>query len=328
MRMRRREFIAGLGSAAAWPLAARAQQAGKLWRIGFIGGASRASTAELWPGIPQGLRELGYVEGRDFVIEWRYADGNYERYPAIAAELVQLKVDVIVLGTMSAVRAVQQATSTIPIVLANSTDPVGLGLVASLAHPGGQITGLATSQDDSVPKQLELLAAMVPNLSRVGFLFDPADPPNAPVLRNAQVAAHQAGLAFVQAAARNADEFDTAWQALIKERVGAVIVLPDAFFYLHRQRIAEAALAHRLPTMFSQNDYTEAGGLMSYGENLKDFYRRAGVFIDKIFKGAKPGDLPIEQPTRFNLVINRKVADVLGLAIPLHLYIFADKVIE
>jgi putative ABC transport system substrate-binding protein len=299
-----------------------------MWRIGFIGGASRESTANLWPGIPQGLRELGYTEGRDFIIEWRYADGDYTRYPTIAAELVQLNVDVIVLGTTSAVAAVQHATKTIPIVLAYSTDPVGLGLAASLAHPGGQITGLATSQDDSAPKQLELLAAMVPTLSRVGFLFDPGDPPSAPVLRNAQAAALQAGVKLVQVEARTPDELERACERLVAEQVGAVIVLPDAFFYLHRRRIAEAALAHRLPTMFGQSDYAEAGGLMSYGENLREFYRRAGRFMDKIFKGAKPADLPIEQPTRFNLVINRKVADALSLTIPPHLYVFADEVIE
>jgi putative ABC transport system substrate-binding protein len=239
-----------------------------------------------------------------------------------------LKVDVIVLGTTSAVGAVQQATKTIPIVLAYSTDPVGLGLVASLSHPGGQITGLATSQDDSVPKQLELLAAMVPALSRVGFLFDPGDPPSTPVLRNARAAARQAGVMLVEVEASVPEQLESAWEKFMAERVGAVIVLPDAFFYLHRRRIAEAALTHRLPTMYGQSDYARAGGLMSYGGDLREFYRRAGSFMGRISKGAKPADLPIEQPTRFHLVINRKIADALGLIIPSHLYIFADEVIE
>lgn len=288
------------------PLAARAQQAGKVWRIGFISGASRATVSEILDGFPQGMRELGYAEGKDFTIEWRFADGIYERFPGIAAELVRLKVDVIVLGTPAAVRPVQQATATIPIVMGYSTDPVGNGFVTNLARPGGHITGLASSLDDVIPKQMELLATAVPNLSRIGLLTNP----------------------LVSVEARDPGELDNAFATLISDRVGAVIVTSDGFFNSQRQRIVELALGGKLPTMFAQREYTQAGGLMSYGESLSEFFRRAASFVDKILKGAKPSDLPIEQPTLFKLVINRKTADALGVVIPPQLYIFADEVIE
>jgi putative tryptophan/tyrosine transport system substrate-binding protein len=305
--IKRREFITLLsGMAAMLPLAARAQQAGKVWRIGFISGASRATVSEILDGFPQGMRELGYAEGKDFTIEWRFADGIYERFPGIAAELVRLKVDVIVLGTPAAVRPVQQATATIPIVMGYSTDPVGNGFVTNLARPGGHITGLASSLDDVIPKQMELLATAVPNLSRIGLLTNP----------------------LVSVEARDPGELDNAFATLISDRVGAVIVTSDGFFNSQRQRIVELALGGKLPTMFAQREYTQAGGLMSYGESLSEFFRRAASFVDKILKGAKPSDLPIEQPTLFKLVINRKTADALGVVIPPQLYIFADEVIE
>jgi putative ABC transport system substrate-binding protein len=305
--IKRREFITLLsGMAAMLPLAARAQQAGKVWRIGFISGASRATVSEILDGFPQGMRELGYAEGKDFTIEWRFADGIYERFPGIAAELVRLKVDVIVLGTPAAVRPVQQATATIPIVMGYSTDPVGNGFVTNLARPGGHITGLASSLDDVIPKQMELLATAVPNLSRIGLLTNP----------------------LVSVEARDPGELDNAFATLISDRVGAVIVTSDGFFNSQRQRIVELALGGKLPTMFAQREYTQAGGLMSYGESLSEFFRRAASFVDKILKGAKPSDLPIEQPTLFKLVINRKTADALGVMIPPQLYIFADEVIE
>jgi putative tryptophan/tyrosine transport system substrate-binding protein len=330
--MRRREFILGLSvvaaSIATSPHISVAQRGNRPWRIGFIGGASRESTAELWPGIPQGLQELGYAEGKDYIIEWRYAHGNYDLFPSIAAELVELKVDVFVLGTPAAVRPVQKATSTIPIVLASSIDPVGNGFVASLAHPGGQITGLASMQDDYAPKQLELLAAVVPNLDRVGFLLNIEEDKSLTKLSQAQATARRVGIELVPIQARSFDELDRVWGTFVRERVNGVIVPSSALYYLYRQGIAQSALANHLPTMFDQNEYAEAGGLMSYGENLKEFYRRSGRFVDKIFKGAKPGDLPIEQPTRFELVINRKVADALGLTIPETLLATADEVIQ
>jgi len=326
--MRRRNFISLLGGAAAWPLTARAQQPGKVWRIGVISGASPASTAHILAGFPQGMRELGHVEGKDFVIEWRYVDGDYGRFPDVAADLVRLKVDAIMTGTPAALPALRQATSTIPIVMGYSTDPVGNGFVASLARPGGNITGLASSLDDIAPKQIELLATAVPSLTRVGFLSNPGNPNQPPVLRSARTAAEKAGVVLVAVEASTPGELEPAIASLIRERVGAAIVNSDGFFNSQRQRLVDLALAARLPTMFAQREYAAAGGLMSYGESLFEFFRRSASYVDKIIKGAKAADLPIEQPTRFNLVINRKTADALGITIPAQLYIFADEVIE
>jgi putative ABC transport system substrate-binding protein len=327
--MKRREFIMLLGGAATgWPLAARAQQASKAWRVGLLSGASREPTSTNYEGFLQGMRELGYMEGRDFIMEYRFADGKYERLPELAAELVRLRADVIVTGTSAAIRTLQRATNTIPIVLAYSTDPVGNGFVSSLARPGGNITGLTGSSDDTSPKQLELVTTVVPNASRIGLLINPASPTYANVRKGAQNAAQKVGLTLVSAEARNPEEIESGVALFKNEQVQAFIVAGDAVFFTHRQRIAELALSNRLPTIFPQREYTAAGGLMSYGENLSEFFRRAALFVDKILKGAKPGDLPIEQPTRFNLVINRKTADALGVTIPPQLYIFADEVIE
>ena len=327
--MKRRAFITLLGGAAvAWPLAAGAQQARKVWRIGFLSAVSRESSFRSYAALQQGMRELGYVEGNDFVIEWRSVEGKYERFPEIVGELVRLKLDVIVTGVTAALPALQRATSTIPIVMAYSTDPVGNGLVASLVRPGGNITGLAGSSDDSSPKQLELLTTVVPNVSRIGLLGNPDTETYSSVLKSAQDAAQKVGLLVVPIEARNPQEIEIAFAALAKERIPAVMVASDAIFFGQRQRIAELALNNHLPTMFSLREYAEAGGLMSYGENIADFFHHAAFYVDKIFKGAKAGDLPIEQPTRFNLVINRKTADALGLTIPPQLYIFADEVIE
>jgi len=327
-QLKRRDFFTLLGGAAAWPLAARAQQARKVWRIGFLSAVSRESSFRSYAALQQGMRELGYVEGNDFVIEWRSVEGKYERFPEIVGELVRLKLDVIVTGVTAALPALQRGTSTIPIVMAYSTDPVGNGLVASLVRPGGNITGLAGSSDDSSPKQLELLTTVVPNVSRIGLLGNPDTETYSSVLKSAQDAAQKVGLLVVPIEARNPQEIEIAFAALAKERIPAVMVASDAIFFGQRQRIAELALNNHLPTMFSLREYAEAGGLMSYGENIADFFHHAAFYVDKIFKGAKAGDLPIEQPTRFNLVINRKTADALGLTIPPQLYIFADEVIE
>ena len=327
-RLRRREFITLIGGAAAWPIAARAQQAGKVWRIGLLTGVPRETFSGLYAGFQQGMRELGYVEGNDFVSDWRSADGRYERLPDLAAELVRLKVDMLVTGLTPGIRALQQATSTIPIVMAYSTDPIGNGFVASLARPGGNITGLTGSSDDSAPKQLELLATVIPNAARIGLLGNPATPTYSAVLKAVQNTARKAGLAVVPMEAGNPQQIRKAFAAFAEERVQAVMVAGDAVFFSQRQQLAELAIINRLPTMFSQREYAVAGGLMSYSENLSDFFRRAASFVDKIIKGAKPGDLPIEQPTKFNLVINRTTADALGVTIPAQLYIFADEVIE
>jgi putative tryptophan/tyrosine transport system substrate-binding protein len=328
--MRRREFITLLrGAAMAWPLPARAQQPGKVWRIGFLSAQPRATSgSRLYAGFQQGMRELGYVEGQHFVSEWRSAEGKYERLPELAAELVRLKMDVLISGLTPGVRALQHATSTIPIVIAYSIDPVGNRLVDSLAHPGGNITGLAGSSDDSAPKQIELLAAVVANPSRIAFLGNPDSPTYSPVRKSAQDAAEKAGLFLIALEARNAEEIESALATSRKERAQGLLVGGDGVFFGQQQRLAQLALKNHLPTMFPQREYVEAGGLMSYGENLSEFFRRATSFVDKIIKGAKPRDLPIEQPTKFNLVINRKTADALGVAIPPQLYIFADEVIE
>lgn len=276
----------------------------------------------------QGMRDLGYVEGRDFVMETRFADGKYERFSDFAAELVRLQVDVIVTGTTAAIRALQRATTTIPIVLAYSTDPVGNGYVASLGRPGGNITGLSGSSDDTSPKQLELVTTVVPNVSHIGVLGNPASPTYTGVRKGAQNAAQKARLMVVPIEARDPQEIDNAFAAFGKERVQALIVAGDAVLFTQRRQIAKLALMNRLPSIFPKREYVEAGGLMSYGENLADFFRRAASFVDKIFKGANPGDLPIDQPTRFHLVVNRKTADAIGLVIPPPLYILADEVIE
>ena len=329
--MRRRELITLLGGAvAAWPFAARAQQLERMRRIGFLYASiplTQLGSEDLSRAFIQGMLELGYLEGKDFVVEWRSAAGQYKRLADLAAELARLKVDVIVTGSAAAVRPAQQATTTIPIVMAYSTDPVGNGFVASLARPGGNTTGLAGSSDDSAPKQLELLTTVMPRLSRVAILTNPHNPNSAAVIKSAQSAAEKVGLVVVPVEARSLEEIEDAFAA-IKQSIAAVVVGLDAVFFVHRQQLAQLALDNRLASMFPVRDYAAAGGLMSYGESLRDFYHRAASFVDKIFKGAKPSDLPIEQPTRFKLVINRKTADALGLTIPPQLYIFADEVIE
>jgi putative ABC transport system substrate-binding protein len=327
--MKRREFITLLGGAAAtWPLAARAQPSSKVWRIGFIFGSIPQGTVNLADGFRQGMRERGYSEGRDFIVEWRFAGGRYERFSEFAREFVQLKVDVIVLSTSVAVRPVQQSTTAIPIVMGYSIDPVGLGLVASLARPGGNTTGLASSLEDFVSKHLELLITAVPNLSRIGLLVNPNTPSHIPVVSSAVASSSTAGLEIVPEKARNLQEIEEGIVALSGKGVSALMVAPDPIFFALREKLAEFALRERLPTIFPQREYVTAGGLMSYGESLADFYRRAAVYVDKIFKGARPADLPIEQPTRFYLVINLRTAKALGLNIPETFLVRADEVIE
>ena len=329
MNNRRRLVIAFGAGALAAPLASWAQQ-GKVWRIGFISGAAPPASLETAPqgGFLQGMRELGYVEGRHFVMEWRFAEAKAERYVEFAAELARLKVDVVVTGAPQAVRPMQQAAPQIPIVMGISTDPVGSGFAASLARPGGNITGIASSLEDSSPKQLELLVAAVPKMVRLGLLTTSMSPAYAAVLKRIQVSAQQARLTLVTADARNGNELAAAFATLSKGRAQAVIVPSDVLFNLNRDKIAALAISHRLPSMFGVREYVEAGGLMSYGESFREFFRRAASYVDKIIKGAKPGDLPIEQPSRFYLTINRKTARALGITIPQSLLGRADEVIE
>jgi putative ABC transport system substrate-binding protein len=329
--MKRREFIALIGGAAASvPFAARAQQTGKVWRIGALSGAARPARLEASPygGFLQGLQELGYVEGRDFVVEWRFAEAKPERYAEFAAELVRLKVDIFLAAAPEAVRYFQKAGPQIPIVLALSTDPVGNGFAASLAQPGGNLTGLANSMDDSTPKQLELLAAAVPNLTRLGVLANSSSPNFASVAKSVTAATQTKGLSLVMADARAAEEFDSAFALLLHENVQAVMLASNVLFNLNRQRIAEFTTVNRLPSMFPIREYVEAGGLMSYGESFREFYRRSASYVDRIIKGAKAGDLPIEQPNRFYFTINLKTAKAIGLELPAALLLRADEVIE
>ena len=329
--MNRRKLLVavGLGVLVA-PLAAFAQQPGKVWRIGFLAPRSRPtpSDPDVYSAFPQGMRELGYVEGKIFVVEWRFADGKFERLPGLAAELVKMKVDVIVAAGTVATEAAQRATTTIPIVIAASLDPVGSGFVKSLARPGGNITGLSLATSDFSPKHLELLMTAMPKLSRVAVLVNPDNSAHPGVLKSVQAAAQKLGVQVLTVNARTPEDIERGIAMMRRERAEGVIVAADAFFILQRRQIAELALRHRLASIAANREHAEAGDLMSYGQNVADFYRRAATFVDKILKGAKPGDLPIEQPAIFELVINRKTAKTLGITIPQELLLRADKVIE
>ena len=312
--MRRREFIGLLGgTVAAWPLAARAQQPAKVRRIGIVVEGMRSAA---YDGFLQGMGEFGYVAGKDYLIEWRFADGRFLRILDLVGDFAKLNVDLIFLGSPAMVYPVRQATRTIPVVMGYSVDPVGNGFVPNLSHPGGNITGLASFGEEPSERQLELLATVVPNLSRVGLLQNPDSNNSSSILKSTQAAAQKTGLELVPVDARVAQDIDGAFQTLTRERVGALKVSSDRFFLTQQQQLADLALKYRLPSIFAERAYVEAGGLMSLGESLKDFYRRAAPFVDRIFKGARPGDLPIEQLSLFDLVINRKTAEELGVPLP------------
>ncbi len=330
MNNRRRLVIALGGSALAAPLGSFAQQKGKVWRVGFLSLRARPDSLDSEnPGaFRRGMRELGYVEGKNLVIEWRFADGNAERLPGFAAELVQLKVDVIVAGGTPDTSAAKSATTSIPIVMGNVADPVASGLIKSLARPGGNITGSTNFSGDIQAKHLEMLLGMMPKLSHVAVLVNPSNPAHATVLKNVEVAAQRVGVRMLPVEARTAPEIENAFSTMSRKNAGAVIVEPDGVFNLQRRQIADLAMKHRLPSIQLYREYAEAGGLMSYGPNNADGHRRAATYVDKIFKGAKPADLPVEQPMKLELVINGKTAKALGLTIPQSLVIMADKVIE
>jgi putative ABC transport system substrate-binding protein len=328
--MKRRVFLAGTGAALlASPLAAEAQPR-KVPRVGYLspGSPSDPGRQRRFEAFRQGLRELGYVEGQDIVIESRWAEGKYERYPALAADLVRLKVDVIVAVGGRASQDAQQATRTIPIVMSVTIDPLGTGLVASLARPGGNVTGLSLMASEVVGKQLELLKEVVPKVSRVALLWNPANPGSAPQLREAEASARVLGVRLQTLEARVPQEIDSAFAAMTKERAGALVVLTDAIFMNQRRQIAELAAAGRLPAVYGVREHAEAGGLIVYSANFLDLERRAAIYVDKILKGAKPADLPVEQSTKFELVINLKTAKTLGLTIPRSLLQRADEVIQ
>jgi putative tryptophan/tyrosine transport system substrate-binding protein len=325
--MRRRAFIALLGgAAAAWPFAARAQQAGKLPTIGFFG----PNTASAWrpwtAAFGQRLHELGWIEGRNLAIEYRWADARSERFAEITAEFVRLKVDVIVTGGNAAVAA-KQVSSVVPIVFALVDDPVSMGLIASLARPGGNITGLSIQATDLAGKRLELLREVVPGLHRLAIMAN-VDLPSAEMeMGGVQAAARTLGLEVVPARIRRAEDIAPAFEGL-KSRADALYVVGDALVITHRVRINTLALAVRLPTIYYFREYVEGGGLMSYGPNIPDLFRRAADYVDKILRGAKPGEIPVEQATKFDLVINLTTAKALGLTIPESFLVRADEVIE
>jgi len=278
----------------------------------------------------QGLRELGWVEGQNIVIDYRYAEGRFDRLPDLAAELVQLKVDIIVAVATQGVAAAKNATETIPIVMiSGSADPVGLGFIASLARPGGNVTGLSFSVGPEISgKQLELLKEIVPKVRRVAILSNPATPIQPRFLREVTLAAQSLAVQLQLLEGRGPNEFDGAFAAMAKERVGALLVVADSLFIFHRTRLADLAARSRLPAAYGVREHVEAGGLMSYGPSLRDLFRRGATYVDKILKGAKPADLPVEQPTQFELVINLKTAKALGLTIPQSLLQRADEVIQ
>jgi putative tryptophan/tyrosine transport system substrate-binding protein len=326
--VRRREFIAALGGAAAWPMVARAQQAsGKIFRIGFMGVQSSASMPERTEAFRAGLLNLGYEEGRDIVVEYRWADGRLDQLPIFAAELVRLNVDVIVTHAAPGILAAKQATAKIPIVMAVSGDAVALGLVSSIARPGGNVTGLTFFSPELAVKRLELLRESVPGLTEVGVLLNPANPINEPTVPAMEIAAQSLKLKVAQFAARGPDEFEDSFAAMAARRIGALVVLEDSMLIAQAQAIASLALQQRLPS----NGFTEfaiAGGLMAYGVNIPEMFRRAAAYVDKILKGAKPGDLPVEQPTKFETILNLKTANAIGFDVPTALLLRADEVIE
>jgi putative ABC transport system substrate-binding protein len=328
----RRAFIGTLaGGLLAAPLAPEAQQAAKVPRIGHLASGGDPSNL-LREAFLQGLRDLGYVEGRNVVIEYRSAEGKLERLPALAAELVALKVDVIVAaaGTVTALAA-RQATGTIPIVFIAAGDPVSAGLVTSLARPGGNLTGLSALSPELTSKWLELLKQTVPGVSRIAFLWQAGVTPERmerAILKEADVAARALGVKLQVVEARGPADIDKAFSEMTRARAGALTVFSTPMFSSERKRLVDLAAKNRLPTMYSFRGYVDAGGLMAYGPNLADLARRAATYVDKILKGAKPGDLPAEQPTKFELVINLKTAKALGLTIPQSLLGRADEVIQ
>ena len=324
--MRRREFIAFLGGATTWPLAARAQQTGKLPIVGYLGVTTAAAQNRVTSAFAQRMRELGWIEGRTVAIEYRWAEGRNERFTEIANEFVRLKVDVIVTSGPGAAAA-KQMTSLIPIVFDIALDPIGSGLVASLARPGGNVTGLSTQQADLAGKKIELLREVVPGLRRLAIMGNVGYSASVYEMNEAQAAARKLGLEVTTSEIRRIDDIAPALEAL-RQRADALYLCPDPLMGTNRTRINILAVGARLPTMHAVREYVEAGGLISYGPDMRDQFRRVADIVDKILRGAKPADIPVEQPTKFALVINLTTAKALGLKIPESLLLRADEVIE
>ena len=332
--MRRREFIALLGGATtaslAWALAVRAQQERNLARIGLLSPFSPPAAALWHEAFRRGLRDLGWVEGKNISIEYRYADGRPDVLPDLAADLVRLNVDIIVASVSTDALAAKHATTTIPIVMASAGDPVASGLVESLAQPGGNITGLSQIAPELAGKRLQLLKEMLPMLSRVAVLWNSQNTGASSALtwREIQLPARELGLQLHSLEVRSSHDFDEAFGDATAARVGALIITPDPLFATNVKRLAELAASSRLPSIFHLREFADSGGLVSYGIDRSDQFRRAAAYVDKILKGTKPADLPIEQPTRFELIINIRTAQTLGLQIPPTLLARADEVIE
>jgi putative ABC transport system substrate-binding protein len=326
----RRRFLYAAGGFAITPLFAFGQQqSAKVARVGFLGAASAdGAYTQRVEAFRAGLRDLGYVEGKSIVIEFRWADGRYERLPDLARELLRLNVDVIVAVPSPAIRAAQQATSAVPIVFPTTGDPVGSGFAKSLGHPGGNLTGLSNTHLDLSPKLLEMLKIILPKLSHIAVLANPGSTTEAAVLKSMQAAGQKVGVQILPVEVRSQAELERGFSEMVRARIGAVVVTGDGLLISQMPRIAELALIHHIPSIASLPWYAEVGGLISYGQDTVEGFRRAASYVDKILKGANPGDLPIEQPTQFQLIINRKTARALKLAVPKDLLFRADRVIE
>ena len=337
MNNRRKLIIAFGAGALTAPFGSFAQQPGKVWRVGFLSPSTALLSSDNTGAFLKGLRQLGYVEGKNLVVEWRFADGKLERLPGLAAELVVLKVDVIAVASSQGISAAQKATTTIPIVMTTSGDPVGPGFVRSLARPGGNITGLSTMTGDTGAKLFDLLLSVVPKVSRVGVLLSSGMTyrdsdgvmRNGPVfLEGVQAAAKKAGVKTLVAEASTPQEIQNAFSMMVREKVDAVIVGSPTIFAQHRRQIVDLATKYRIPSMFEDRANVTAGGLISYGQNRSDNYLRAASYVDKVLKGVKPADLPVEQPVTLELVVNLRTAKALGLTIPQTILLRADEVIE
>jgi putative tryptophan/tyrosine transport system substrate-binding protein len=326
--MKRCEFILALGGAAAWPFAVRAQHAGKVWRLGVLETISPALNAANFDALRHALRNLGYIEGQNLIIEYRSPDGEVDRFPQLAIELVRAQVDVIVTRGTPSVVAAKTATTTIPIVMAASGEPLTSGVIAGLARPGGNVTGLSAFTNELIPKRIELLNEAVPGLARIAFLQNMANPIAPSQWEELKAAALSLRIEPLLLDLRRSEDVTRGFEAARVQHVNALAVGNDTVTHANRLQIVELAAKHRLPVIYATREFVDAGGLMTYGVSYSDLYRRAATYVDKIFKGAKPADLPVEQPTKFELIINLKAAVAIGLEVPAKLLALADEVIE
>jgi putative tryptophan/tyrosine transport system substrate-binding protein len=324
--MRRREFITLVEGAAAWPLGAHAQQ--KIPRIGFMGNPTAALETNLVDAFREGLRELGYEEGRNIAIEYRWADGNYDRFPTLAEELIAARVDAIVTAGTPAALAVKKATTTVPLVMVAVGDPIGTGLVSSLARPGGNLTGLSSIAPDLEGKRLQLLREVLPALSHVAMFVNSLNPFHVSSMKQARAAAQAMGIKLQLHDIPKSEDLDDAFAAIRKERPDALLILADRVFLHNRQRMMDFTNEQRLPNVNAYKELVEVGGLMPYGPSYEDMHKRAAIYVDKILKGTKPADLPIEQPSKFTFIVNLKAAKALGVTVPSQLLGLADQLIE